>query len=86
MALARLAPKPRRLLREGVAQAHRLRLGKGRMPLLDLGLGGLEPGLEVGGLVLHTRMPAIRNLTIMPISSAVATLARRLSSCAKQTD
>lgn len=73
-------------LREGVAQAHRLRLGKGRRQPLDLALGGLEPGLEVGGLVLHTRILRNQKLDNDADLSGVARLGRRLSACAKQTE
>ena len=57
IALARLASKPRRLSScVGLAQAHRLRLGKVECSLSIWLLECLEPGLEVGGLVLHRRI------------------------------
>jgi len=43
-------------LGERVAQADGLRLGQRRVQLFDLHLGGLEPVLEIGRLMLHARI------------------------------
>src|SRR5262245_46905051 len=45
-------------LGERVTQAYGLRLGKGRVQLLNLELGGLEPALEIGNLIVPRRSRA----------------------------